>query len=173
MTVKIRLLSVVSAFMMLLSPITLLAQFKWVEVGVDGLTCSQCSRSVEMSIRKLDFVQDVEMNLEHTRGKITFKPLAKVSVEKISQAVVNAGFSVRYLQAGFNFENLAINKNYCFPFEGKQYQFIQTEKKILNGEVLIKFVGKKYQSVKEYKHWKSDLIPACDKLKGEILYVTL
>src|ERR1700749_3409802 len=28
------------------------AQFSWAQIGVDGLTCSACTRSVEMSIRK-------------------------------------------------------------------------------------------------------------------------
>jgi len=149
------------------------AQFKWVEIGVDGLTCSQCSRSVEMSIRKLDFVQNVEMNLEQTQGKIIFKDGAKIDVERIAQAVVNSGFSVRYLQAGFYFENIAVSNGYCFPFEGKQYQFIKTENKILKGETVIKFIGKKFQSNKEFKKWKADLVPVCDKSKGEILYVTL
>jgi copper chaperone CopZ len=149
------------------------AQFKWVEIGVDGLTCSQCTKSVEMSIRKLDFVKNVEMNLEHTKGKITFKDGAKVSIGQIAQAVVNAGFSVRYLQAGFLFENITINKGYCFSNEGKQYQFVKTETKTLNGETVIKFIGKKFQSGKEYQHWKADLVPVCDKSKGEILYVTL
>jgi copper chaperone CopZ len=149
------------------------AQFSWVQIGVDGLTCSQCSKSVEMSIRKLDFVQNVDMNLEHTEGKITFKPGAKVNVEKIAKAVVDAGFSVRYLHAGFIFENIAMTNGFCFPFEGKQYQFVKAESKNLNGEATIKFVGKKFQSNKEYKHWKADLTPVCDKSKGEILYVTL
>ena len=130
-----------------------------------------------MSIRKLDFVQDVEMNLEHTEGKITFKPGARVNVSKIAQAVVNAGFSVRYLHAGFLFKDTSIDKAYCFAFEEKQYQFvipaIGTETKKLDGEVVLKFIGKKFQSAKEFKHWKAELGPPCDKSKGETLYVTL
>ena len=75
------------------------AQFKEVTVGVNGLTCSQCSRSVEMRIRKLAFVADVKMNLEHTEGRIFFKKGDKVNVDKIAAAVVDAGFSVRFWHA--------------------------------------------------------------------------
>jgi hypothetical protein len=113
------------------------------------------------------------MNLQHTEGKITFKPGAKVDVEKIAQAVVDAGFSVRYLLAGFVFDNTVVSKGFCYPYEESQFQFVKTEGKTLNGETTLKFIGKEFQSGKEYKHWKSDLIPVCDKLKGKILYVTL
>src|ERR1700759_2288056 len=89
----------------LVASLHLRAQFTWAEIGVDGLTCSACTRSVEMQIRKLDFVDSVSMNLEHTDGKIFFKKGAAVNIEKISQAVVDAGFSVRYLRAGFLFKN--------------------------------------------------------------------
>jgi copper chaperone CopZ len=80
----------------------LLAQFSKVEIGVDGLTCSMCTRSTELSIRKLDFVDSVKMDLTNTNGVITFKKGMPVSVEKIAQAVKNAGFSVRYLKADFS-----------------------------------------------------------------------
>ena len=149
------------------------ANYTWAMLGVDGLTCSQCSRSVEMSIRKLSFVQDVEMDLANTEAKITFKLAAKVDIQKIAQAVYDAGFSVRYLSAGFVFDNTGVVNNTCFPFEGNQLQFIKVSPQVLKGEVTLKFIGKKFISAKEYKKWQSSLIPVCDKTKGEILYVTL
>src|SRR4051812_38883306 len=82
------------------------AQFKSAMVGVNGLTCSACTRTVEMSIRKLDFVQDVTMNLENTEGKIVFKENADVDISKVARAVTDAGFSVRYLTAVFLFNNV-------------------------------------------------------------------
>jgi copper chaperone CopZ len=149
------------------------SNYSWVQVGVDGLTCSQCSRSVEMCIRKLSFVQDVVMNLANTEGKITFKPGTKVDIKKIAQAVVDAGFSVRYISAGFVFENASISENSCFPFEENQFQFVKVDPKTLNGETTLKFIGKKFLNPKEFRKWKGSLQPVCDKLKGEILYVTL
>ena len=73
------------------------AGIKWIDVGVNGLTCSLCTRSVEMSIRRLDFVDTVMMSLETTEGRIYVKPDVPVNVEQIAKAVVNAGFSVRFI----------------------------------------------------------------------------
>ncbi len=148
-------------------------QFQWVKVGVDGVTCSQCSRSVELSIRKLDFVLDVRMNFEHPEGKITFKSGETVDVEKIAKAVVNAGFSVRYLSAGFIFKNTNVSNGSCYLFKDRQYQFVKTDTKILNGEAIIIFIGKSFMQSKEYRKWKPDLIPICDKPKGPSFYITL
>lgn len=55
------------------------AQFLWAEIGVDGLTCFACSRSVEISVRKLDFVDSVVMNLEYTDRKVYFKKERRLS----------------------------------------------------------------------------------------------
>ncbi len=126
-------------------------------------TCSQCQRGVEMSVRKLDFVKEVEVNLEHTNGKITFKPGAKVNMDKIAKAVSDAGFSMRFLKVNFTFNNLNVSDNFCFPFEGNNYQFIKTGNLSLSGEKTIKIVGKSFVPAKEYKSIKSELIKTCDK----------
>jgi copper chaperone CopZ len=149
------------------------AHFNWVEIGVNGLTCSQCSRSTELSIKKLDFVQDVQMDLEHTQGRITFKPGAKVSIEKIAKAVEDAGFSVRYLKADFVFDNISINNGSCFSFENKMYQFVKSETKTLKGEAQIKFLGKNFLPKKEFKEWEPELKPKCAEAKEWVFYVTL
>jgi hypothetical protein len=128
---------------------------------------------VELGIRKLDFVDNVEMNLEHTEGKVTFKPGMEVSVEKIARAVVDAGFSVRYLKAGFVFNNVAVSDNSCFNFDHHNFQFIKTGSKTLNGVTEINFLGKNFQAPSDYKKWKADLKPACTKPKEELLFVTL
>ena len=59
-----RNLKVVCLLFVLLTSIGVKAQFISAEIGIDGLTCSACTRSAEMSIRKLPFVADVKMNIE-------------------------------------------------------------------------------------------------------------
>ena len=149
------------------------AQFSEAEIGVNGLTCSQCSRSVEFSIKKLDFVKEVQMDLEHTQGKIIFKPGMKVYVEKIARAVEEAGFSVRYLTVDFIFENVTIQDGYCFLFENRLYQFVKTETKKLKGMTQLKFIGKNFLPKKEYKVWEPELKPTCSETKERVFYVTL
>ena len=76
-----------------------IAQFTSAKIGINGLTCSACTRSVETGLRKLSFVENVEMSLENKSGIITFKKGQKVEIEKIASAVTDAGFSVRFLTA--------------------------------------------------------------------------
>jgi copper chaperone CopZ len=68
------------------------------EIGVNGLTCSMCSRSVELAIKKLGFVESVEMDLEKANAIIKFKSEAIIDFKKIANAVKDAGFSVRFLK---------------------------------------------------------------------------
>lgn len=149
------------------------AQFKEVEVGVNGLTCSQCTRSVEMHIRKLPFVKNVDMNLEHTNGKVFFNEQKKVDVNKIAQAVNDAGFSVRSLQAQFSFDHTNISSGYCFDYAGDQYQFVEVPKKELNGPVTLKFIGENFLPKKDYKKWKQNLKSNCTNNTGKTYYVTM
>ena len=158
---------------------SLKAQFLWAEVGVDGLTCSACSRSVEMSIVKLNFVDSVVMNLEHTEGKIYFKKNTKVEMDKIAQAVVDAGFSVRFLKAAFLFNAGSVffapsvsGKNQ-FVYENTIYQFLKPLDKTLSGETTITFIGKKFLSKKEFAHWKNELKNDAPPQKEKIYFITL
>lgn len=71
------------------------AQVLKAEIGINGLTCSQCSKSVYNSIKKLDFIKEVDMDLYETIAHIEFLPGKKIEFEAIQQAVKNAGFSLR------------------------------------------------------------------------------
>ncbi len=73
------------------------SQIETVRVGVNGLTCSQCTRSVEKKLRQLPFVADVSMNLANTSGEIRLKQGVAFRPEAISRAVRDAGFSLRFV----------------------------------------------------------------------------
>jgi copper chaperone CopZ len=152
---------------------TATAQFQTVYIGVNGLTCSQCSRTVEMSIRKLDFVQDVDMNLEHTEGKITLKKNKKADMDKIAQAVVNAGFSVRYLQADLMIDNSVAVSGQCFNYKGDAYEFTEAPKDPLKGVVKLKFIGKKYLPKNELKKMEPLTDNKCSKATGKVYHVAI
>ncbi|HSY77650.1 MAG TPA: heavy metal-associated domain-containing protein [Bacteroidia bacterium] len=157
----------------LIVSVTANAQFVSVEIGVDGLTCSACTRSVEMSIRKLDFVKDVQMNLENTNGVITFKDSTNVDIEKIAKAVINAGFSVRYLNATYKpTGTLNVTDNSCFAYKGTSYQFVKVTAAEAKSDLVLKFVGKEFLPAKEYKKWKESLKPQCAGAKSTY-FVTL
>ena len=144
-----------------LQVITASAQLKKFELGINGLTCSQCSRNVEMSLRKLPFVQDVQMNLEHTEGEIFFKDHADVDIAKVAKAVVDAGFSVRYLKGAYNVTDLKVIPDNCTDVLGKKFVFVKQETKTLNGLITVQFIGDKYMPKKEARQWQADLKDNC------------
>lgn len=149
------------------------AQFETVYIGVNGLTCSQCTRTVELSIRKLDFVADVQMNLEHTEGKIMLKKNRKADIDKIAQAVVNAGFSVRYLQADLNIDNSVTTTGSCINYKGDEYVFTAAPKEPVKGIVKLKFIGKKFMPKNELKNIEINDNDKCGNVSGKIYHVSL
>lgn len=159
-------------FALLLNSGSLSAQFSKVEIGVDGLTCSMCTRSTEMSIRKLDFVDSVKMNLANTNGIITFKKGMQVSVEKIAKAVKDAGFSVRYLKAEFQLTSQKVSNGSCFTYNNEQYKFIGNENNTFTGEKTMTFIGKEFMPPKEHKKWSGKLKEPCSPDK-KTYYVTI
>lgn len=149
------------------------AQFVSAEIGVSGLTCSACTRSVEKSIRKLDFVKDVQMNLKEANGKILFKEGATVSIEKVAKAVQHAGYSVNSMKAIFYFQTLSVSDNFCYSYQSSQFQFVKTGNRTLSGNVELRFIGKDFMDNKEYKTWSELLIPMCFSLSKKLLFVTI
>ncbi len=160
-------------FILLLLPFAVLSQFRKVEFGVDGLTCSACSRAVELSIRKLSFVDSVIMNLEHTNGEIFFKKEEDVSIRKIADAITDAGFSVRYITVFFNFSNLSVSDNFCWNYKNQEYLFIKTGSRILNGEFQLKVIGRKYLTKTEMKKWSTTLKNAKGCNQKNAYYISL
>ncbi|MEP7169040.1 MAG: heavy metal-associated domain-containing protein [Bacteroidota bacterium] len=140
-----------------LHPSNVSAQFIQAEIGVDGLTCSACSRSVEMSIRKLNFVQDVKMNLDSTNGIVLFKKSSNVEIEKVARAVFNAGYSVRYLKAVFIFNDIPVADNDITHAENFYFYFLKSSVKVLKGKITMTFVGPKFMEKKSFSEWKSEI----------------
>ncbi len=154
------------------------AQFNSVILKVDGLTCSACSFSTQKSILQLDFVDDVKIDLNSHDAIVTFKPAKKISIDKISKKVYDAGFSVGSLDAVFTFNSKEISDSTCFEFEGDIYHFEQMpQKTVLNGITTIKFISEKYMSKSEFKKWKkiihNDVCKKPDNFSGKMYHVIL
>lgn len=62
-------------------------------IAVGGMTCTGCVNSVTMALRAVPGVAKVEVSLEEKRAKILFDESA-ASIEKLRQAVENAGYQV-------------------------------------------------------------------------------
>lgn len=130
------------------------AQFTSVRVKVDGLTCSACSFATQKSLRELDFIDSVKMDLSTNLAILTFKPSKKVDIGLISKKVYDAGFSVGQLTAVYSFNSLPVGTNTCFEYMGDTYNFTETKDTTLNGTSTLLFIGKKFMNKAELKKWK-------------------
>lgn len=82
------------------------AQIQTAAIKVSGLTCSQCSRSVEMGFKKLPFVKWVKANLETTTFTLVFRGEESIDLRELAKAPAKAGFTTEYIQLGLDFSRL-------------------------------------------------------------------
>jgi copper chaperone CopZ len=125
-----------------------------VQIGVDGLTCSMCSRSVEMAIKKLAFVEEVKMDLKQTQGTITFKAGQNVNFKQLAKAVKDAGFSVRFLKAMV--DDLPVAKNEAITIGNNTIKLVNTVlEKSNNKAATLVLLGFDYMNKKSLKTWQT------------------
>lgn len=166
---KNRILGVVGTFLLIfcLCSVSTFGQFSHAKIGVNGMTCSACTKSVEMSIRKLPFVDAVVMNLENNSGEITLKKGQAILIESIVKAVVDAGFSVRFLTAEYTF----ITSDFATTvYSENNYKFQFLRSKPTQKNCTLRFIGQKYQSKKEFTKYKTEF-PEIDFGKDHVYYV--
>ncbi len=127
------------------------AQFVFAVVGVDGLTCSLCARMVENSLLKLDFIQEVHMDLNAVEAVVKFVPDRKVSVKRLADAVSDAGFSVREIKATFHFTRETAPESACWTHDGVQYLVLEGNISEISGPTEFIFLNKYCMPPKRYK----------------------
>lgn len=62
-----------------------------VKMPVDGMVCSACQSKVKNTIKSIEGVSDVEVNLEKKFALFTYDP-QKLKVEQVQKAVNDNGF---------------------------------------------------------------------------------
>lgn len=126
------------------------AEFISADVGIDGMTCSMCSKGTEVTLKKLSFIDSIWIDLNDLVAHIRFKNEANVSIDEIRKMVEDAGFSVRSVNALFRFDTLTVSKDYHFVYHGNTYHFIGVDTKTLSGPVTLRFIDKPYVSKEEF-----------------------
>ena len=63
-----------------------------ITIGVYGMTCGHCQKSVADAISSLEGVESVDVNLEAESATVIFDP-EKVSLDEIKGAILKAGYS--------------------------------------------------------------------------------
>lgn len=126
------------------------AQFIRAELLASGLTCSMCSFATQKQLAKLDFIDSIGTDLEHTTFLLYFKKDKKVDVDLIRKKVEDAGFSVAKLTMYYQFQNFDADENQHFVFENNMYHIHSSNKTILTGEIALIIMDKGFLSDKEY-----------------------
>ncbi|WP_426669875.1 heavy-metal-associated domain-containing protein [Mucilaginibacter sp. McL0603] len=139
---------------LLITTISAKAQFTKAELQVSGLTCSMCSKATEKSLRTLEFIGDIKVDLNRNIFLITFKKDAPVNLDQISKKVQNAGFFVNSLKATFNFDGVKVSDN-TFSYAGDNYRLVNGGDKTLSGPVMITVVDKGFAPAAVYKKYSS------------------
>lgn len=133
------------------------AGIQWIEVGISGLTCSVCSRSVELRIRKLEFVDHVVTDLAKTESRVYLKPGVQADLRKIAGAVVAAGFSVRFLKVALSFEGVTVSKDGRFTLQGQAFRWLGFQGYPAHDEVMLKLVDQEFLPREETRQWKDEI----------------
>lgn len=74
--------------------VTLAAEGRYV-IGVDGLACPYCAYSLEKQIKGIEGVENVTIDLKHSRAMITMAQDRSLSKGQARQAVEDAGFTMK------------------------------------------------------------------------------
>lgn len=140
-----------------LVPVKSIAGLKWIDVGVNGLTCSLCTRSVDRSISRLEFVDSVTMSLENTEGRIYVKDVGAIDLKRISKAITDSGFSVRFVRLQLDVNDIRIDTGGFFSFKGQRFQWLEFKNSALKSEVTLTVIDDGFLPKREANQWKKKL----------------
>ena len=140
-------------FLLAAFPGKLFAQLDTVKIGVNGLTCSSCSKAVEDKLVRVAFVKSVHMNLNKNEAAVIVDFSQTIDWNVLAKAVYNAGFSV----GSFIVPSCgSINNN----FNGKEcsasYLYIG-QPVTLGQEKNYTLIGKLFMDKKTYTEWKKKI----------------
>jgi copper chaperone CopZ len=140
-------------FMVTALAVSVNAQFTKASLKASGLTCSMCSKAVKVALEKVDFVQEVKVDIKSQDYILAFKDGSKVEFDALSKAVEDAGFSVASLKASGNFSDVKADKDAHAKVGGLNIHFLNGSGEQLSGEKTITVVDKSFLSAKEFKKY--------------------
>lgn len=130
------------------------AQVTKATLQASGLTCAMCSKAVFKALSAVPFVEKVSPNIQLSTYELVFKPGAKVEFDALSNAVVDAGFSVSMLKVTTHFQNVKVEKDTHVNTGDQSFHFLNTPAQTLNGEKTVTLVDKAFVTAKEQKKYE-------------------
>ena len=126
-------------------------QITKVSLQASGLTCSMCSNSINKALKTVDFVENVNANVQNSSFEITFKHNKNVDFDILKKKVEGAGFSVSKFIAFVNFNNVRIKNKEALTIGSTTLLFTNAKEEVVKGEIPVRIVDKGFVSPKEYK----------------------
>lgn len=133
-----------------------IAQFQEIEVGINGLTCSMCSYSVENSIKKLPYISLVKMDLNKNIAQVYSEKGSSINFLEVADRVKKSGFSVRYISFILS-EDIKPIADGKFELGGKQFLLLNDTSGTLAKGTSLQLVGEAYLPKSELKKYTSKL----------------
>jgi copper chaperone CopZ len=150
------------------------SQIQSVSLQASGLTCSMCSRAIYKSLKKLPSVADVKEDIAHSSYQIHFKDAQKASLADLKKAVLDAGFSVAWMEVKANFNNVEVASDSTLKLDDFTFLFVDIQKQKLNGERKLLILDKDYILEKERKKYAGTFESKTAAADGDrIFHVTL
>jgi copper chaperone CopZ len=150
------------------------SQIQSVSLQASGLTCSMCSRAIYKSLQKVPAVSKVQEDIAHSSYHIQFSDPDKVSLENLKKAVLDAGFSVAWMEVKFNFKNVEVATDSSFKLNYFTFYFVDIDKQKLNGERKLLILDKDYLLERDRKKYAGSYESKPAAEGGErIFHVTL
>ena len=66
-----------------------------IDIKVNGLVCDFCARTIEKTFMRTGQVENMEVDLAKGDVRVTTKPGAEISDEKITELITDAGYNVK------------------------------------------------------------------------------
>ena len=150
-------------FILALLSFTGFSQFSKATLQASGLTCAMCSKAVKVALEKVSFVSEIKVNIKKQEYSIAFKENSNTDFDELKKAVEDAGFSVASLKVTGSFADVNVEKDKHLQLDGKNFHFINSNARVLNGEQTLTIVDKDFLSAKEYKKFSATTKMECIK----------
>jgi copper chaperone CopZ len=151
-----------------------ISQIQSVTLQASGLTCSMCSRAIYKSLQKVPSVAKVKEDLAHSSYSVQFKDPGNVSLENLKKAVIDAGFSVAWMEVKVNFNNVEVANDSSYKLNDFTFLFVDIDKQKLSGERKLLILDKDYILDKDRKKYAGSLDTKTPVTEGEkVFHVTL
>lgn len=137
------------------------AQFTKANLQATGLTCAMCSNAINKALMEVPFVESVKSDIKNSAFNIVFKQGQEVKIDKLREAVEDAGFSIGSLKMTGNFNDVKVENDKHVELGKDVFHFLNVSDQLLTGEKTIVIVDKNFLTSKQFKKISSATKMSC------------